>query len=66
MKRRHIRQWPILVPPIIVVASTLVSYGQTRFRVPAEPSIVLLAAVAIGALATRVRQSRTSAASSSS
>jgi 4-amino-4-deoxy-L-arabinose transferase-like glycosyltransferase len=66
MKRRHVRQWPILVPPIIVVASTLVSYGQTRFRVPAEPSIVLLAAVAIGALATRIRQSRTSAASSSS
>jgi 4-amino-4-deoxy-L-arabinose transferase-like glycosyltransferase len=53
LRRRRVRQWPLLMPPIVVTLGTLVSYGQTRFRVPAEPSIVVLAAVALGALAAR-------------
>jgi hypothetical protein len=47
------RQWPLLMPPLIVTVGTILAYGQTRFRVPAEPSLVVLAAVAIAALAAR-------------
>ena len=53
LKRRRIRQWPLLIPPIIVTLGTVLAYGQTRFRVPAEPTIVVLAAVALTALSHR-------------
>jgi 4-amino-4-deoxy-L-arabinose transferase-like glycosyltransferase len=55
LRRRKIRQWPLLMPPLVVTVATVVSFGQTRFRVPAEPSIVVLAAVAIVAIVARVR-----------
>jgi hypothetical protein len=35
--------------------STVLSYGQPRFRLPAEPSLVVLAAVAVAAALTRRR-----------
>lgn len=66
LKRRRVRQWPLLVPPVIVTLGAVLSYGQTRFRVPAEPAVVVLAAVAIAALVVRAQASRTMAASSSS
>ncbi len=47
MIRRRISVWPLLVPAVVVTAGTLLAYGQTRFRVPAEPSIVVLAAFAL-------------------
>jgi 4-amino-4-deoxy-L-arabinose transferase-like glycosyltransferase len=53
MRRRRQRTWPLLVPPLIVTIASAVTYGQTRFRVPAEPSIVVLAAVAIAAVLAR-------------
>ena len=53
LKRRRTRQWPLLIPPIIVTLGTVLAYGQTRFRVPAEPTIVVLAAVALTALSHR-------------
>jgi 4-amino-4-deoxy-L-arabinose transferase-like glycosyltransferase len=53
LKRRHTKQWPLLMPPIIVTLGTVLAYGQTRFRVPAEPTIVVLAAVSIAALSAR-------------
>jgi hypothetical protein len=73
MRRRRRRVWPLLVPALIVTIASAATYGQTRFRVPAEPSIVVLAAIAIAALVARDwparrprAQSRISAASSSS
>jgi 4-amino-4-deoxy-L-arabinose transferase-like glycosyltransferase len=64
--RRRAPVWPLLVPVIIVTASTLVSYGQVRFRVEAEPVLVVLASVAMAALFTwwrrRRRQSSTGGA----
>lgn len=57
-RRRRIRVWPLLVPAVVVTVSTVLSYGQTRFRVPAEPSLVILASVALVALAGRVRARR--------
>ncbi len=50
LRRRRVRLWLLAVPPLIVTAGALLSYGQTRFRVPAEPVIVVLAAVAIAAM----------------
>jgi hypothetical protein len=73
MRRRRRRVWPLLVPALVVTIASAATYGQTRFRVPAEPSIVVLAAVTIAALLARdwparraQVQSRISAASSSS
>jgi hypothetical protein len=40
----------LLVPPAMVTLTALLSYGSTRFRFAAEPSIVVLAAVAADAL----------------
>ena len=37
--------WALLVPSIIVTINTIVTYGQTRFRAGAEPSLALFAAV---------------------
>jgi len=39
-----------------VVITVLVFYGSTRFRAPAEPAIVLLAAVAFDAAIRRLRR----------
>ena len=64
LRRRRVRVWPFLVPPAIVTVGALLSYGQTRFRVPAEPTIVILAAVAVSAMVRRGTQ-RTIEASSS-
>jgi 4-amino-4-deoxy-L-arabinose transferase-like glycosyltransferase len=46
--------YPVLAPIVVVVITVLVTYASTRFRTTAEPSIVVLAAVAIDALAGRV------------
>lgn len=51
--RRRVWLWPLLVPAIVVTIGTLFAYGQTRFRAPAEPCLVVLAAVALSALRRR-------------
>jgi 4-amino-4-deoxy-L-arabinose transferase-like glycosyltransferase len=51
LRRRRVRIWPLAVPPVVVTVGTVLSYGQTRFRVPAEPVIVVLTACAISAIA---------------
>ena len=52
LRRRKVREWFLAVPPVIVTVGALLSYGQTRFRVPAEPVIVILAAVTLAQLAS--------------
>ena len=47
--------YPLLAPIVVVVITVLVTYASTRFRTTAEPSIVVLAAVAIDALWMRLR-----------
>jgi hypothetical protein len=42
--------------PAVVLVSTAVTYGTTRFRAAAETSLVVLAAVAADALWSRIRQ----------
>jgi 4-amino-4-deoxy-L-arabinose transferase-like glycosyltransferase len=52
--RRHGHVLAILLAPAVMVTLTaLLSYGSTRFRFAAEPSIVVLAAVAADALLRR-------------
>jgi MYXO-CTERM domain-containing protein len=46
--------YPMLAPIVVVVITVLVTYASTRFRTTAEPSIAVLAAVAIDALAMGV------------
>jgi hypothetical protein len=57
MRRRRSVLWPLLVPVVIVTIASAVTYGQTRFRVPAEPSLVVLAAVGLAALLSRTAAS---------
>jgi hypothetical protein len=40
----------LLMPLAMVTLTALLTYGSTRFRFAAEPSIVVLAAVAVDAL----------------
>ena len=58
LRRRRVREWFLAVPPIIVTVGAVLSYGQTRFRVPAEPVIAVLAAVSISALVATTRWRR--------
>ena len=50
--------YPLLAPIVVVLATVLVTYASTRFRTTAEPSIVVLAAVAIDAAIARVSTTR--------
>ena len=53
VRRRRRRSWPLLVPALVVTIASAATYGQTRFRVPAEPTLVVLAAIAIAAVVAR-------------
>ena len=50
LRRRAIPLTPLLVPLLIVAVTAAVFYGIVRFRTPAEPSIVVLAAVGLDSL----------------
>ncbi len=50
LRRRRAVLWPLLVPVALVTLISAFGYGTLRFRVPAEVSIVVLAAVAIDAV----------------
>jgi 4-amino-4-deoxy-L-arabinose transferase-like glycosyltransferase len=52
-KSRSVPVFPLLVPIAIFFITTLILYGETRFRTTAEPSLVVLAAVAIDAVIVR-------------
>ncbi|MBM3674531.1 MAG: hypothetical protein FJW88_06165 [Actinobacteria bacterium] len=53
--RRRSHWWPLAAPVATVVISSLVTYGNQRFRVAAEPTLLVCAAVALVALASRIR-----------
>lgn len=54
MTRRH--RWILLAPAVMVLAVAIATYGTTRFRYAAEPSVCVLAAVALTVLRTRITQ----------
>ena len=46
----------MVVPIVVVVLNVAVTYGSTRFRVAAEPTLAVLAAVGLVAVARSVRR----------
>jgi hypothetical protein len=57
LRRRGKLWWPLVAPAFVVVGSAFASYGQTRFRISAEPSIVVLSATALVAVVPRAARS---------
>jgi hypothetical protein len=55
LRRRGVPSFPLVAGVVSVLVTVVLFYGSTRFRAPAEPSIVLLAAVAVDALVRRLR-----------
>lgn len=55
-RSRRARLWPLLATVVLVSLTTVVTYGQQRFRIAAEPAIVVLGAVAIVSLVRRMRR----------
>lgn len=58
LRRRRVTLWPLVVPIAIVTLDAAAFYGLVRFRVPAEVSIVILAAIGLDALVTRRQRVR--------
>jgi hypothetical protein len=55
--RRHFALWVLAVPTICVTIVAALTYGQTRLRATAEPSLVVLASVAfVGLFETMARR----------
>ena len=50
--------YPLIAPIIVVLVTVLATYASTRFRTSGEPSIVVLAAIAIDAAISRISTSR--------
>jgi 4-amino-4-deoxy-L-arabinose transferase-like glycosyltransferase len=55
LARRRAPGWPLAAALISVVVSTLITYGNQRFRIGAEPAILVTAATAVVALTGRPR-----------
>lgn len=53
LKRRGVPLFPVVAVALDVVFAVVVTYGQTRFRATLEPFLVILTAVAAGALIWR-------------
>jgi hypothetical protein len=54
-RRREVPVFPLLVVPAVVLMAVATIFAQTRYRAPAEPAVVILAAVAIDAVVPRPR-----------
>jgi len=54
LRRRGWQVYPLLAQPLIVTLTAAATFGITRYRAGAEVSIVICAAVAIGACASRM------------
>jgi hypothetical protein len=56
LRRRGLPISPLVGLIATAAVSVVLTYGQTRFRAPAEPAFVLLSAVALDALLRRGRR----------
>jgi 4-amino-4-deoxy-L-arabinose transferase-like glycosyltransferase len=59
--RRRVRVWPLVSTAVVASVTTAFTYGQQRFRIAAEPAVVVLAAVSLVALVARRRPRATEA-----
>lgn len=67
LRAQGIRYWPLLMPLAMVVIMSVITYGNQRFRMGAEPSIIVFAAVGMVRCARRLAAlgaNRTSATTS--
>jgi len=62
LRQRGRTIWPLLAPVLVVTVISAAFYGLIRFRVPAEVSLVVLAAVAAAELQARRRALRSAPA----
>jgi hypothetical protein len=53
--RRRATIWPLVAALLTVAVSTVITYGTQRFRIAAEPAIVVFAAAALVALGSAVQ-----------
>jgi hypothetical protein len=58
LARRREPLLPLLVPVVIVTLAALTAFGQSRYRAPAEPLLMVLAAVGLMALLGWARRRR--------
>jgi 4-amino-4-deoxy-L-arabinose transferase-like glycosyltransferase len=58
LRRRRFRVWPFLAYAAAVTVVGVTVYGITRFRIAAEPALIVLAAVAVDELIRRRAQKR--------
>lgn len=61
-RRRRLVVWPLLTLPVLVTALAAWYYGSVRFRLPAEITIVVVAALAISELWSRRGKAATASA----
>jgi hypothetical protein len=62
--RRRLPVWPLVAPIVSTVVVAALTYGQQRFRAGAEPSLCVLAAVAVTFVVRRIGDRRQSAGAS--
>ena len=53
LRRRRVRLWPLLSLVLVTLIVTVTSYGNVRFRTPAEITLVVLAGVAVDQIGRR-------------
>ncbi len=59
LRRRHVSTVPILAPVVAVAIAVVISYGNTRLRIPADVAMLIAASVSVGALVDRKRNQST-------
>lgn len=60
LRRRGIPAYPFAAPMVVVLVTTVITFGQNRYRASAEIALCLLAAVAVDAALRRWRDRRPS------
>jgi 4-amino-4-deoxy-L-arabinose transferase-like glycosyltransferase len=65
-RRDRAAVWALVAPAVAVTVGVAATYGQTRFRAAAEPSLAVLAAVAAAAFLARKRRPTAATAAAAS
>ena len=58
IRRQRLELWLLAAPAVALTLGVAATYGQSRFRATAEPSLVIFAAVAVVTLSTRLSERR--------
>ena len=61
LRRRRRLLWPLVATAVTVTITAASTYGQQRFRIAAEPAILVLAAVTLVEISGSLRRRRASA-----